>query len=623
MTSRRPSMMVTYLAASLLASCATDGMFGSSGAGTDDKLAAAKQRLEKNPQDKKAKIEVANETYNRVNQLFKDADTAMQAGDTQETARLYGEVLQLDANNPRALAGLNQLATQQRHAISVAEAQQLFDSGNLDGARTKLRQVLIENPQQAEARNLMQAIETKNAKDQITPRKLKPPRGNTVTLEFRNANLQNIFEVISRTSGINFVFDPTINPDLKASIFVKDASVEEAIDFLLVMHQLSKKVLTENSLIIYPSVRSAQYEDLIMRTFYLNHADAKQTAALIKAMMPVREVFVDDKLNMISLKATYDQLRDVEKLINDEDMPDPEVVLDVEVLEVKRSRLTDLGLIYPNTFSVLGAKAGYLTWRELTHITPDTITTAPAPTVNLLRQDGDTNLLANPRIRVKNREKARIHIGDRIPIATTTISSSSNFASKSANYLDVGLKLDVEPRVMLSNDVSIKVGLEVSSATLPAGADFPTVSTRNTSTVMMSADGETQVLAGLINDEDRRSATKVPGLSDLPLLGHLFTNKTDDRSKTEIVLLITPHVVRNILRPAAGNAEFYGGTAGRAAPLNINPAAMLQSLIGGGIQPPAAAPAGQAAPASTPPSGQTPPPPPGLLQPLGKPIGAE
>jgi general secretion pathway protein D len=570
-----------------------------------------------------AKVQHANERYMRTNALFSQAEAANQAGQPEEAGRLYNEILQLDPGNARAESGLRLIEVRARHGREVDAAGQLLEAGDMELARRKLRTVLIEDPEQPAARVLLQDIEARSYKDQITPRKLKPSRSKTVSLEFRDANLHNIFDVISRTSGLNFVFDPGIKQDLRASIFVKDASVEDTVDFLLVMHQLGKKVLTENSLLIFPIAKAGQYDELIMRSFYLTHADAKQTMALIKAMMPIKDLFVDDKLNMLTMKATYDQLRDVEKLIADEDMPDPEVVLDVEILEVKRSRLTDLGLVLPDQISVLGAADGSITWRELRRTNGSNINLSPVPTINLLRQDGDTNLLANPRIRVKNREKAKIHIGDKIPIETTTISSASNFASKSANYLDVGLKLDVEPRVMLNNDVSIRVNLEVSNATLPTGATFPTVNTRTTSTVLMTGDGETQVLAGLINDEDRQSAKKVPGLSSIPLLGRLFTDKADSRAKTEVVLLITPHVVRNILRPEARNAEFYGGTGTRANPINFNPTAVLQQFTGIPAARPAPAPGQLPTPGSAAAAPAEAAPAPGTPQPLGKPIGAD
>ena len=582
----------------------------------------AEQRLKNNPTDKDAKVDLANQRYRLINQYFAVVTDALKANDTELAKAYLGKILQIDANNPRALDTIKQLELLAQHDISVVMAQDLLANGNSKEASKILRQVLIENPNYLVARKLLQDINDKDIKDQITPRKLKLKAASAVTLDFRDANLRNIFQVISISSGINIVLDPNLRSDLKASIYVKDASVEEVLDFLLLMHQLNKKVLTENSILIYPIAKAAQYEDLILRTYYLNHAEAKQTASLIKAMMPIKDIFIDEKLNMITMKATYEQLQDIEKLINNEDLPDPEVLLDVEVLEVKRSRLTDIGFSFPDKFSVIASPSG-LVLNDLKNITSNRITISPTLSLNLLRQDADSNLLANPRIRVLNREKAKIHIGDKIPIPVTTIGSgNNNFVGQSANYLDVGLKLDVEPRVLLDNNVAIRIGLEVSSATFVAGSIFPTIGTRNTSTVMMAADGETQVLAGLINDEDRKNTRKVPGLSDIPLLGRLFNNPNNNKSKTEIVLLITPHVLRNIQRPDSKNTEFYGGANGRNAPLNINPAAMLQQIIGVPIaQPPAnlptlpvvPAPVAPTAPATLPFGGNQ----------LGKPVGGD
>ncbi|GBG15162.1 general secretion pathway protein D [Novimethylophilus kurashikiensis] len=611
-----PEFVVTCMTLALMSGCVTDQTFSK-------KSEAAE------------KVKEANEKFDHITNLMSDADQAIKAGDYSTAKKSYEAILVIEPNNPRAQAGLKLIETNTRHHALISEAKALFDQGSIDNAKLKLRPVLVENPGQAEARALMQAIEAQSTKDQITPKKLKPPRSKTVTLDFRNASLQNVFDVISKTSGINFVLDPYIRQDLQASIFVKDASIEDVIDFLLMMHQLGKKILTENSIMIYPMNRANVYDDLVLRSFYLNHADPKQTMALIKSMMPIKDIIVDDKLNMLTVKATYDQLKDVERLIINEDLPEPEVVLDVEILEVKRSHLSDLGIIYPNQFSITAKSTGTtatsssgLTWHDLTHVGPGNISVSPTATLNLLHQDGDTNLLANPRIRVKNREKAKIHIGDKIPIETTTISSSSNFASKSANYLDVGLKLDVEPRVMLNNEVSIKVNLEVSNATQTAGSTFPTVNTRNTSTVLMTGDGETQILAGLINDEDRKSANKVPGLANIPLLGRLFTDQSDSRAKTEVVLLITPHVVRNILRPDASNIEFYGGTGVRSTPINFNPMSALQQFIGAPTAAPAApnpaggqsAPTPNSAPSTSPAGGSSSSDGP---QPLGKPVGVE
>ncbi|MDH5246542.1 MAG: cohesin domain-containing protein, partial [Betaproteobacteria bacterium] len=225
----------------------------------------------------------------------------------------------------------------------------------------------------------------------------------------------------------------------------------------------------------------------------------------------------------------------------------------------------------------------------------------PSVTVNLKQLDGYTNLLSNPRVRVKNREKARILVGDRLPVVSAIVTPSSGAAvtSESVTYLDVGLKVEVEPNIYLDGDVGIKVSLEVSNAsnrqTTRNGTTVYDIGTRNASTQLRLHDGETQVLMGLIRDDDRRAANKVPGLGDLPMLGRLFSNNVDDKQKTEIMLSITPRVVRNVQRASAQTAEFWSGTE---ASLRTQPIAMKAAATpaqAASVAAPATAPATAAA----------------------------
>jgi general secretion pathway protein D len=183
--------------------------------------------------------------------------------------------------------------------------------------------------------------------------------------------------------------------------------------------------------------------------------------------------------------------------------------------------------------------------------------------VNFRKSTGDVNLLSNPRIRVRNNEKAKILVGDKVPVITTT-STANVGISENVTYVDVGLKLDVEPRITADNYVNIKVGLEVSSlgerTTTRNGATVYTIGTRDANTILRLKDGETQVLAGLISDDERKSASKLPGLGDIPLLGRLFANQQDQKSKTEIVLAITPRIITNIVQPNAEVSEYWSGT---------------------------------------------------------------
>jgi general secretion pathway protein D len=184
-------------------------------------------------------------------------------------------------------------------------------------------------------------------------------------------------------------------------------------------------------------------------------------------------------------------------------------------------------------------------------------------TVNLRREVGDFTTLANPKIRVRNKEKAKILVGDKIPVVTAT-TGQAGFVSDSVSYLDVGLKLDVEPTVYADDEVAIKIALEVSSLgtsiKTASGTLAYQIGTRNASTLLRLHDGETQLLAGLISKDERTSASRVPGIGDLPVLGRLFSDQTDNSQRTELVLAITPRVLRNIRQPGANETELWVGT---------------------------------------------------------------
>jgi general secretion pathway protein D len=347
-----------------------------------------------------------------------------------------------------------------------------------------------------------------------------------------------------------------------------------------------------------------------VRSFYLSNADVKQTATMVRQLVKTRDLYVDEKLNLLVVRDTPEAVRIVEKLIASQDLAEPEVMIEVEVLEVSHNTLEAIGVQWPSQIAagIKGAAgtAGQITGTELLNFNSGLVSvTVPDPLIalNLRQQAGRSNLLANPRIRAKSREKARIHIGDRVPVITTT-AGATGFVSESINYLDVGLKLEVEPQVYLDNDVGIKVGLEVSSVgqqtKTSSGTVAYTVGTRNTATTLRLRDGETQILAGLISDEDRRSASQVPGVSKLPMLGRLFKSTDDNVTKTEIVLLMTPRVVRNIERPSARVEHFSSGTDAE-----VGGAGVALPPIQSGALPPTPTPPSQPTPPAPVPS-QTP-----------------
>lgn len=569
-------ILALLLVALTIAACATQEEFKQARIEVEtgreeDGLARLEQAIKANPNDAELRNYYMRNKAVTVQRYIDLGDNARSAGAYDRAMDSYGRVLRFDPENQRAKAGIDMVRKDREHRVLLNDAQVALNSGDEQGAEARLKQVLSENPGNREARTLLRRIEEKNAKAKVMPQ-LNAALKKPITLEFRDAPLRQVFEIISRQTGLNFIFDKDVPADAKATIFVKDTSIDEAMRIMLVTNQLDRKILNDNSVLVYPNTpnKSRDYKDLVVRSFYLTNADVKSTATMVRQLVKTRDLFVDEKLNLLVMRDTPEAIRMAEKLIANQDKAEAEVMLEVEVLEVGANQLTQAGIQWPGSIGIglRGAAGvpGQLTGREATHMNSGLVSvTVPDPMIafHLRQQVGRNNVLANPRIRAKNREKARIHIGDKVPVITTT-AGATGFVSESVNYLDVGLKLEVEPQVFLDDDVGIKVGLEVSNIASQIKTGSGTVAyqvgTRNASTTLRLRDGETQVLAGLISNEDRRSSTQVPGLANLPVAGRLFQNKDDTNNKTEVVLLITPRVIRNIDRPEVRMEEFNSGT---------------------------------------------------------------
>lgn len=561
------------------------------GAGrAEEGLAILEQAAVDNPRSAQAfsTYMAARETFTL--ELVRQADAARLFGDLAAAEQLYRRALNVDPGSAAARSGIELVARDRSSAAQAAQAEAALKAGDLATAERLARAALADNTGNRAARAVLRQVAERQAQAAVAPPQLKAALGKPVTLEFRDANLRSVFEVIARTTGINFVFDRDVRPDLRVTIFVRNTSLDDVLKVLLATNQLERKVINDNSMLIYPNTPAKQkdYQELVVRGFYLTNADVKQTAALIRALVKTRDLYIDEKLNLLVMRDTAEAVRLAEQLVATQDLGEPEVMLQVEVLEVASSKLQEIGLRYPDSVrygllpgdgGAAGGGAGtgtlplFIDLRNTGGLT--FFTTNPLVVANLRQTDGATNLLANPRIRVKNRDKAKVHIGERVPVITTT-STANVGVSSSVSYLDTGLKLDVEPNIYLDDEVAIKVQLEVSNIIEQlnvSGTIAYRLGTRNTATTLRLRDGETQVLAGLISDEERRAANKVPGLAELPLLGRLFSNNFDQRTKTDIVLLITPRVVRSLQRLEGAAAEFRAGTeaAPGAPPLQLRP----------------------------------------------------
>jgi general secretion pathway protein D len=566
-------------------------------------LKLVEEAVRREPRNPEYRIYLVNQRTALSGRHTAEAEAAAARGELDAAERAYHAAFAADPGNTRAANGLARLPAVRASQAQLAAARAELAAGRLAAAESEVRRVLNAEPHHAGARELLGRIIT--AQTAPPPPAVPGPALNRqISLELRDTTLREMFDGLARSTGVNFVFDKDVRTDTRVSFFVRNTRLEDLLRMVLTSQQLERKLLNENSMLIYPNTAAKQkdYQELAVRSFYLGNADPKQTLAMLRAVLKSRDLFVDDKLNLLVMRDTPEAIRVAERLIAAQDLAEPEVLLDLEVMEVARGKLLELGIQWPNTLTVLNivpspsttsttggvvvtttnptTTTTQLTLETLRNVSAANIGVSPNPFAVARSEASDVNLLANPRIRVRNREKARVHIGDRVPVITTT-STANVGVSESVAYLDIGLKLDAEPNIHPDQDVAIKLGLEVSNIVREVKSAQGTltyqVGTRNTSTVLRVKDGETQILAGLISDEDRTVASKVPGLGDLPIVGRLFGVSRDSRGRTEIVLLVTPRIVRNLTTAAGYEAQFHAGTesAVGAAPLAIAAAARV------------------------------------------------
>ncbi|MEK8050044.1 secretin N-terminal domain-containing protein [Ideonella sp. DXS22W] len=577
---RRPALAGCALAlALLLAGCATPAIDEADRLARAGRYEDAYHRLDAalrdRPDDPALRTAHARQRERVGVALLSQAELALAAGRLDEADRLLARARALDAQQPRLPALQWQLLQARREQQRQADA-----------ARHAASAAAVPAPAAA-----------------ALPAALAAAYQKPVALEFREAPLRQVFETLARASGVNFVFDKDVRGDAKVTVFLRNVSLDEAMRVILATQALDRKLLNDSTVLVYPNTAAKQreHQELVTRSLYLRNADAKQVQTLVRTMTKTRDLHVDERLNALVLRDTPEVVRQAEQLIATLDLPEPEVMMAVEVMEVASSQLESLGLSWPSTVQYgLPGASGQVALGERASFRATVLN--PALVATLKGDYGNTNLLANPTIRARSREKAKVQVGDKVPVfSTSQVVNGSVSTSVTVTYLDVGLKLEVEPTVQLDDEVTIKVGLDVSNLVAevsgPQGATAYRVGQRATSTTLRLKDGETQVLAGLINDEDRRTATGLPGLTQMPLLGKLFGVQGDTRAKSEIVMLITPRIVRRLAPPAPAAATLASGTDSQpgAAPLRLAAGALARvedSRTGARVATPASQAAG-------------------------------
>jgi general secretion pathway protein D len=531
-------------------------------------LSALEQAVRAEPANVVMRKDYYNAKANAVSGSLASAHTLQMQGNLAAAEAALQKVLLIDPAGVEARQALARVRAALQHEQAIAGARHAVRGGDTAGALALVDAVLADNPAHPAAKVLKRDLEAPQFREHFEEISLKDVRAKPVNLEFRDANLRAVLEALSRVSGIAFLVDKDVPQEARATVVLSNADIDEAVNLILRNGQLRSKVLNKKTVQVYPDTpeKRKEYQELVVRAFYLRDASAAQIQTVLKSLLRMKDIVIDERLNLVTVRDTPEAVRLAERLVALHDLAEPEVMLELEVLEVQRDDLLKLGVQWPNQLGIIPLTPGgaTMTIDDVRSLNSSKLGVSfTNPSISLRQDSGTSNLLANPRIRVHNREKANILIGDKVPVITTT-SNATGFVAENVQYLDVGLKLAAEPVIHPSNDVSIRLSLEVSSianqVTTPNGTLAYQVGTRNASTFLRLHDGETQVLAGLISDQDRHSASGVPGLSKLPILGRLFSAPSDSRSKTEIVLSITPRVVRSGARPDAQAVQFWSGT---------------------------------------------------------------
>lgn len=575
----------------LLAGCASNGALD---AGRrlaeqgryEEALPQLEAALRAAPDRAEARLAVASARERLAQRWLDEAERASAGGRQAESDLLLAKALALDPANARARRLQDAARLERRRAQWQAEAEAAWARGETDAALALLHNVLAEAPGNAAALRLRETIEA-GLKGPAPDPQLVAAMAKPVSIEFREASLRQIFEVLARTSGINFVFDKDVRADQPTTIYLRRATVKDILAAVLLAQQLEQRVIDAGTILVYPNTpaKARDHQTLTVKTFHLTNTDPKTAAATLRTILKAKDVVADEKQNLLVMRDTPEAVRLAGKLLAIHDQPEPEVMLEVEILEVKRSRLLDLGIRWPDLLTLTplaSVVGGALTLADIRNANSRSLGATIAPlTLSAGSGDTDVNLLANPRIRTRNRETAKILIGDRVPNITTT-ATATGFVAESVQYVDIGLKLEVQPTIYLDNEVAIRINLEVSNIVdqvkTKTGTLAYQIGTRNAATVLRLKDGENQVLAGLISDAERSSANKVPGLGSIPVVGRLFGSHTEDGQKTELMLSITPRLVRAMTRPAPARTEFDSGTESSLRPQAPDLAAFTENV---------------------------------------------
>jgi general secretion pathway protein D len=499
----------------------------------------------------------------------------------------YAKALQLDPGNSGYKATLararlkasqfhfekgKMYATSGRPDLAVVELEQaaLLDPTN-DYAATELRKAREAKARQDAEKNTetnMERIKKKTKGARAVATILEPASDKPINLNFpQQKPIKQIYRALADAAGINVIFDPQLKDD-NVSIVLSNIEFQKALETLIRQENHFYKIIDTRTILIAadtPQNRKT-YEDLVIRTFFLSNADVTEVANALRALLQTTRISINKAENSVTLRDTADKVAVAERIVEQNDKQVSEVVVDVELLQINTGDLQDLGLeLTPRSISAsipapggvtnLNAPlgAGQFNWSQLQQIAISSVGfTIPSATLTFIKDNTNAELLAKPQLRISEGQKAQLLIGSKVPVPVTQfqsvgagVGSAVTSPVTSYQYQDIGIKIEVEPRVHHNKEVTLKLMVEVSNQEGNAvGTTQPQFGTRTISSNIRLKDGETNFLAGLYRLDKSDIKHTIPFIGDIPIVGLLFNHNTNDHRTTDLVLTLTPHIIR-------------------------------------------------------------------------------
>jgi general secretion pathway protein D len=503
---------------------------------------------------------------------IKEAGRAERAGRYDQAVALYTQVLSEKPDDPRVRQNLERakLRASGAHAL---EAARRMSAGDLLGAKSELEVALALNPSEralvtqieeldaliaekgAEAeRTSIASLKRKVSEAPLGSLAVSPGAAAPAGFVFRDASLRDVLLSLGALAGVNVIFDEAF-VDQPVTIDLENATFDEAFRSLTTMTRNFYRVEGERLLTIIPDTEAKrrEYEQQVTRTFYLSSADLKETIDLLRIVLGARRVAPLTAANALTIVDTPERVKAAETIIESLDKSRSEVVVEMEVLEVNRSRLVEYGIQLRSA-----GEEGIVTSVFPRDTTLDQplyssenllVSGLPGAVLSLLRTDGDTRVLANPQLRAVDGESAQAEFGERVPVPITTFTPIATGGVPQQpvttfQYENIGVNILVTPRVHHNNEVSLALEVRLGTISGTGYGGLPTFGNRSVNTVLRLGDGETSLLAGLISDEERTSLSGTPGLANVPLLGRIFAANRKELKESDIVLMMTPRIIR-------------------------------------------------------------------------------